>query len=290
MVGAVTERLRHLAAIAAGCAIGFAATPAVAADAPFPAPAAPLLAAPPSGPAFQLDLAIDLPLLGLSGVLALARFARTEGAFCAPLCDRNDVNGLDRTTAGYWSPGWQSASNFGLLALGVGAAAVLVADEGVRHAANDAVVVAESALVAIAVTSVMEQAVERPRPFLYGDNAPLSTRTSTDAALSFLSSHAAASFAIAASTTMTMLRLHPGTNRPWLVLATGGALATFISVARVLGGMHFITDSIGGAVVGASTGVLVPALHRSPVAVVPMASLADERGGGVHGIGVVARF
>ena len=229
-------------------------------------------------------------MLGLSGVLALSRFARTESAFCAPLCDRNDVNAVDRTTAGYWSPGWQSASNYGLLALGAGAAALLVGDEGLRHGANDAVVVAESTLVAIAVTSVMEQAVERPRPYLYGEKAPLSTRDSSDAALSFLSSHAAASFAIAASTTVAMVRLHPRTNRPWLVLATGGALATFVATARVLGGMHFITDSMGGAVVGASTGVLIPALHRSPAAVVPMVSLADGRGGGACGVGVVARF
>jgi hypothetical protein len=41
--------------------------------------------------------------------------------------------------------------------------------------------------------------------------------------------------------------------------------------------MHFISDSVGGAIVGTSLGVLVPALHGSPVAIVPMTG-KEQRG------------
>ena len=46
-------------------------------------------------------------------------------------------------------------------------------DEGLYPALNDMVVVAETALAATALASVMTLASSRPRPFLYGEEAPL---------------------------------------------------------------------------------------------------------------------
>jgi len=238
----------------------------------------------PLKPAFQLYSEVDLPILGIGLVFAGARLVRSQKAFCAPLCDSGDLNWLDRRTAGYWSPGWQDASNYGLLALGVGAAGLLFVDEGFFPAVNDGIVVAESALAGIAVASMMTLAAGRPRPFLYGEKAPLSDRNSADAGLSFLSSHAVASFAIASSTFVTMRRLHPRSKTPWVVLGVGSAIATFVASARVLGGLHFITDSVGGAIVGTSVGVLIPSLHGSPVAIVPVAAA------GTRGLAVAVRF
>jgi membrane-associated phospholipid phosphatase len=48
--------------------------------------------------------------------------------------------------------------------------------------------------------------------------------------------------------------------------------------------MHFISDSIGGAIVGTSLGVLIPSLHASPVTVVPVA------GEGQRGMALSFRF
>jgi membrane-associated phospholipid phosphatase len=238
----------------------------------------------PRHPAFQLYAELDLPILGIGLVFAGARFVRVQKAFCAPLCDRNDLNSIDRSTAGYWSPAWQSASNYGLVAVGAGAVTLLLLDEGFLPALNDAAVIAEAALAGIAVSSMMTIAAGRPRPFLYGEKAPVEDRNSVDAGLSFLSSHAAVSFAIATSTFVTMRRLHPRSNAPWLVVAVGGAMASFVATARVMGGMHFITDSVGGAIVGTSLGVLVPSMHASPVAVVPVT------GQGQQGMALRIRF
>jgi membrane-associated phospholipid phosphatase len=75
---------------------------------------------------------------------------------------------------------------------------------------------------------------------------------------------------------MTERRLRPTERLPFLILGVGLAAASFVGTARVMAGRHFITDSIGGAIVGTSVGVLVPALHGSPVRVVP--NVAPKQG------------
>ncbi len=223
-------------------------------------------------PAFQLYAEMDLPVLGIGLVFAGARLVRAQPAYCSPLCNPADLNALDRVTAGRYSPAWSSASDYALYGVMAGAAALLAIDEGALDALNDSVVVAESALSATAVNSIMTIAAGRPRPFLYSTDAPLADRQSSNAALSFLSSHTAIASAITASTFMAMKRLHPRSSLPYLVLAIGEAATAFIGTARVMAGMHFITDVTGGFVVGSSVGILIPALHDSPVKLVPVVS------------------
>jgi membrane-associated phospholipid phosphatase len=236
----------------------------------------------PTRPAFQLYAETDLPILGISVVFVSARLTRIEKAFCAPLCDPNDLNALDRTTAGWWSPAWATATDVGILALIGGAATTLVVDEGWLNALNDAVVITESAAAGMAVSSILTLATNRPRPFLYGENAPLEDRNRPSGSFSYSSSHSTVSFAIATSTFVALKRLHPRSPWPWLAAGIGGAGAAFVATGRVMAGMHFISDAVGGAVVGTSMGVLVPAMHGSPVKIVPVVG-ANERGFAVLG-------
>ena len=159
---------------------------------------------------------------------------------------------------------------------------MLVVDEGPLGALNDSVVVAESALSATAAVSIMTIAAGRPRPFLYGEKAPLSERNGSDAGNSFLSSHPAVAFAIATSAYVSARRLHPTSKFQYLVLGVGLGAGAFVGTARVLAGQHFITDAAGGALVGASIGILVSSLHASPVTVVPVVS-ETQRGLGIQG-------
>ena len=208
-------------------------------------------------PAFQLYAEIDLPVLTVGIVFAGVRFIQTRTAYCAPLCDRNGLNALDRTTAGRWSPSWLVASNVGLIATGVGAVALLIDDEGGVNALNDTLVIAESALSATAAASIMTIAAGRPRPFMYGEAAPLSERNSTDAANSFLSSHAAVSFAIATSTYIAMRRLHPRSQLSYAVLGIGLGGAAFVATSRVLAGQLFQVSGHDPATLGAVGGLLL---------------------------------
>ncbi len=228
--------------------------------------------------AFQLYAEIDIPVLSISAILASARLLRTDAPICAKVaghCDPASLNAFDRSFAGIWQPTWATLSDVGLATLSVGAGAVLLVDEGPLAALNDMVVVAESGFVATALPSMTTLATSRPRPYAYGSKAPLSQRNSGSAALSFISSHTSISFAIATSMFIAMKRLHPHSALPWVVLGVGLALASSIATARLLAGEHFPTDAMAGAVVGASVGTVVSAVHRLPIQVAPVAGGAQ---------------
>ncbi|HEX7671890.1 MAG TPA: phosphatase PAP2 family protein [Polyangiaceae bacterium] len=223
--------------------------------------------------AFQLYGEVDLPILTTSAILASARLFRTDPPVCPKVdghCDPATLNAIDRGFAGKWRPGWSTYSDVGLYSLAAGAATLLVIDEGVLPALNDMVVVAEAAFVATALPSMTTLATSRPRPFTYGNKAPLADRTSGGAALSFISSHTSISFAIASSMFVAERRLHPKSALPWVVLGVGLATATSVGTARVLAGQHFPTDVIAGAAIGASVGIVVASVHRLPIEVTPM--------------------
>jgi len=246
-------------------------------------------------PAFLLYAEIDPPLLATGAVFALARRYKTQAASCAPACDSVRLDALDKLTAGYYSATWSTASDYMLYGLGAATAGVLIADEGVLDALNDGVVIGEATLSATAAASIMTLAAGRPRPFLYGDpsfpsgyKAPLSIRNSGDASLSFLSSHTAEAFAMVTSLYVAEHRLHPRSRYPKYLLGVGLGVASTIGVARVMSGYHFITDVVGGAVVGSSVGVLVASVHSSPVHVVPV---VDHRpGGSAAGVALSGEF
>jgi membrane-associated phospholipid phosphatase len=247
-------------------------------------------------PAFLLYAEIDPPILAVGAVFVLGRRYKTQPAFCAPACDSVRLNAVDKLTAGYYSAGWSNASDYMLYGLGAATAGLLIADEGFLEALNDGVVIGEATLSATAVASIMTLAAGRPRPFLYGDptqlngyKAPLSIRNSSDASLSFLSSHTAEAFALATSLYVAERRLHPHAAYPKYILAGGLAVASAISVARVMSGYHFITDVVGGAIVGSSLGVLVASVHSSPVQVVPVLNKTPE-GGNTTGLALSGAF
>ncbi|MBV8757591.1 MAG: phosphatase PAP2 family protein [Deltaproteobacteria bacterium] len=257
----------------------------------------------PSKPAYQLYAELDPPILATGLVFIYGRSYKVTPVYCAPLCDPNGVksgpgvtnpypglNALDKVTAGYYSAGWSTASDIGLYGLAGAAAVTLVADEGVLSGLNDGVVVAEATLSAAALGSIMTLAAGRPRPLMYGDKAPESLRESGNGGLSFISSHTSESFALATSLFVTEHRRHPDEKWPYYMLGGGLGVASFVATARVMSGYHFITDVIGGAVVGSSVGVLITSVHKSPVKVIPVTN-QDARGnlsGG--GVGISGEF
>ncbi len=259
--------LRTVVFVASGLVVTLAVASARAAE-----PTSPTPPRQDRGPAYQLRPSIDLPVVGIGLVMASTRLFRAQPAYCAPLCDRVTLNALDRTTAGSYDSTWSTASTVGLVGVAAASAVYLFADERFVPAMSDAVVVLESALTAVGISSVASIAAGRPRPFLFGEKAPLDVRNSADASMSFVSSHAAVTFAVGISTFITAEHLRPTRPLvPVLVLVAGLASASFVTLGQVEAGNHFVTDAIAGAVVGASSGILVPALHNAPFRLVPIA-------------------
>lgn len=254
----------------------------------------------PTKPAYLLYAELDPPILATGLVFVYGRSYKVTPVYCAPQCDPNGVsngtntypalNALDKLTAGNYSAGWSTASDFGLYGIGAAAAVTLVADEGFVYGLNDSVVIAEATLSASALGSIMTLAAGRPRPFMYSDKAPLNVRTSGNAGLSFISSHTSESFAMVTSMFVTEHRRHPNAKWPYYMLGGGLGVASFVATARVMSGYHFITDVIGGALVGSSVGVLITSVHKSPVKVIPVTNhdAAGNLSGG--GVGISGEF
>ncbi len=224
--------------------------------------------------AYQLYWQIDGPVLAASGVLAFGRFIKQSEAsappYCTTLpegCSRDDLSAIDRPFAGRYSPAWGRASDVGMYALLAAPIPVLAFDEGIWNALNDSVVIYESVLLATALGGLGTLSANRARPFVYGNAAPLKTRESPDAALSFISGHSTACFALSTALFWTVERRHGFDAFSGAVLGVGTATSAFVSVSRVAAGKHFPTDVLAGALLGASVGTLMPFLHTTPVVV-----------------------
>jgi len=141
-----------------------------------------------------------------------------------------------------------------VLFLGLLVAAFLLARGARKVAVRRAVVAAGlSAGLALAIAQVVSRVVDRPRPFVSHPGAVhLFARHAADAG--FPSDHTTAAFAIAVA---LLLR-----SRPWGIAAL--VAATVLGLTRVAMGIHYPTDVLGGAVIGAVAALVLhhPRLRR----------------------------
>ena len=143
-----------------------------------------------------------------------------------------------------------------------------VREHSVQTGLADAFMYSEALSFTLAMTNLVKMAVRRPRPIAYLDAEAhrgdmTYTNTSTDSALSFFSGHSAMTATVSATATYLAFARDPHGARPWITLAVGTGLTTFVSVERVRAGRHFPTDVIAGAIAGAGIGLVVPHLHRT---------------------------
>lgn len=226
---------------------------------------------------FEIDPLADGALIGLSGSFAILTELIIGTGELKPQqpVDASRLIAMDRAVVKeQFDSSASTRSNIGLYA----AVAFAVIDpivSGFRedwHASvNDAFLYAESLTVTLAVTNLAKISVRRPRPTAYaqqqrlreqfGPNAP--DISATDSALSFFSGHTSIVAAVASTATYLAFARAPKSIRPWLTLAGGLALTTFVARERVDSGAHFPTDVIAGALAGGTVGVIVPHVHRT---------------------------
>lgn len=218
-----------------------------------------------------VDTAVTLGGLATSALIAVVKPSLASGQSCATRtpsgrCDPSSLNALDRTVVGNDSAGWRRASDVGqylALSLPVAATALDVAlgagDARLGPFVSDVLVMAEALAVSQVVTDVTKLAVRRPRPTQYREGAYVG---SVEHQVSFPSGHTSATSAAVTAYTVTFALRHP--DSPWRFAVAGGAVALTAMTAwgRVAGGMHFYTDVLGGAVIGAVAGLAVPLAHR----------------------------
>ncbi|HSW29829.1 MAG TPA: phosphatase PAP2 family protein [Longimicrobiales bacterium] len=193
----------------------------------------------------------------------------------------DDVNAFDRVAARSWSESWGTASDRGCDAL-LGAAVLVsfapqVVDGRWRDAVTLGVMFTEAALLVEGATYLAKDLAGRRRPWTHNtslsveERLRLSAADPLDARRSFFSGHAAVAFTLATIMSTVFADVHGRSRASDALWAASLSAAALTGLARVKSGMHYPSDVLVGAAVGAAIGRVVPALHRidraSPVQV-----------------------
>jgi membrane-associated phospholipid phosphatase len=243
--------------------------------------------------AFDVRWELDLPIAAATGLAGGTMHMLREELVqdrCAPSCDRERVNALDATTLGTFS---QDAADVGniLVATNVvlGPSVSLLAALGREHEdrwvhfAEDVALMGEVLGVSVFVHQLTTFAVQRPRPYVYGNHVSDELRRGANGYLSFYSGHTANAFAVASASSYLFMRRNP--DSPFVVplWTLSHGLAALQGYTRVTSGFHFWSDVLIGAVAGTSLGIAIPALHefRQDELALSIAPMPLPGGGGV---------
>jgi membrane-associated phospholipid phosphatase len=140
----------------------------------------------------------------------------------------------------------------------------------------------ETMTIASAMFTLSDGLIYRSRPYVYGNIAPLDLRMLKRSQRSFYSGHVTT----AAAASFFMAQVHKDFKgnpklQPWL-WGIAVALPAVMSYERIKAGYHFLSDCVVSYCMGAATGLLIPAMHRSKK--LQNVSLLPQVGNGYQGI------
>ena len=211
------------------------------------------------------ELALGATGLGLFGVgyLVDRRFEPLTPEEISAL-DPADVNALDRSATDNWSPGAAKASDYLAYASSAAPLTLMLSQPGRDQADVIGVMYLETYLLNSGLTYLLKNAFGRTRPFVYNKNPdiPASLRMSHTARRSFPSGHTSTAFSSLVFLATVHSRLNPDSSANGWVWGGCLAAAATTGYLRYTAGMHFPTDIIAGATLGAFAGWVVPQMHE----------------------------
>ncbi len=217
---------------------------------------------------YHTSWTVDGLIIGTSVVVAFTASAIDDGLQGLTIAEinslsKNDINPIDRLTAGFYSKEQSTVSDI-LVGASIVSPLLLMFDKNIRQ---DAIMIAgmylETMVFATFTPLYGKGGAKRIRPYVYGVNTPLSEKQSSDARRSFFSGHATSAFATSMFFANVYLDYYPNSQYKKYVWYGSIGLASTVSILRVSSGEHFISDIIVGAAVGSTIGYLIPFLHRS---------------------------
>ena len=126
------------------------------------------------------------------------------------------------------------------------------------------VMMAETFLVTEGLTKMGKVIVRRNRPFTYNPDFSLGEQTNNDARQSFPSGHTSITAGFSFFAAKVFHDLHPDSKARPFVWAGAALLPAATGYARYRAGKHFPTDILVGYALGATVGILIPELHKTP--------------------------
>lgn len=213
---------------------------------------------------FRLDSKPDAWLAPAAGALSIGAYlaSRTaSGLTEADLAILNtaDVLAVDRWATEYSSGSVRTASDIALgVALVIPAMVLTEFDEDYLHLAG---MYAETIALTWSVTAMLKTS-GRIRPLAYNPDASISDRLAPDMRESFPSGHTSVSMAAMVFLATVYDAYHPGTTMSKVFWVGGVGLGLTTGVLRIFSGMHYPSDVLVGALIGAAVGYIVPKLHQ----------------------------
>lgn len=218
---------------------------------------------------FTWEPAVDVPITLASGTtFALAYYVVSDEI--PPSGAKANPQGVDAWIPAHYDDGSALASDallYGSIGVGLGVAIAdgVLDDEGAKGARTRVWILTETFAVNQLATTSLKLAIDRPRPYtaLDPDEHPeiQPLIEDKDSEMSFPSGHAStvASMGFGAA---RMWQLSDGPRGQVIAAYSAASVATLaVSTLRVTAGVHHPTDVLGGAILGACVGIVVPTLH-----------------------------
>lgn len=176
----------------------------------------------------------------------------------------DNLNFVDRWVAGNHSGTANSISDIPFALSFVAPFAFLFDDEINDHTGQFLGLYIESLATTAGIYTITAGLVDRSRPYVYdnsGDTPP-ERRFRNNGQRAFYSGHVAATATATFFAAKVYSDYNPDASGKVFVWAGAAALPAAVGVFRLEAGQHFLTDVLLGYVLGATTGILVPELHK----------------------------
>jgi membrane-associated phospholipid phosphatase len=216
---------------------------------------------------FKTELPYLITSIGLMGSGFLLQALNTTDPFTIDeinRLDRNNVNPFDRPATYNWNPNMATTSDY----LTLGAMALPAFFLSTKHTQSQlgslVVMGLEVGTINYGITLSVKNLAHRTRPYIYNPNVAMEERTGNDSKTSFFSGHTSNAAAFSFFFAKVLNDYHPNMKTGLQITMWTVAIAIPATTAylRVESGKHFNTDVITGFVLGATTGWLVPQLHK----------------------------
>ncbi len=211
---------------------------------------------------FKKDVAPMTLGLGLTGIgIILNANADAADLEEINLLNIDDLNFLDRGEVLSYSSTAHTISDLILYSSATLPFITYFSNKRKANSGAIALMAIETALINNGITTIVKSSVQRYRPFNYNPRVDDATKLGSSSRKSFISGHVSTTASFAFLTARIITDLHPGMKRKHLVWITAACLPTVVGFLRIKAGKHFLTDVIGGYVVGAAIGYVIPSMH-----------------------------
>ena len=204
---------------------------------------------------------LGLTYLGLRGIQTKDPLTLAEANQKA--MSKGDINGFDRFSAGWYSQAADDASYMPFYASFVYPVVGLLNKNTRSKAGQVGVLYLETMATTGALFTLAAGYINRPRPLVYGTEAPIGKRQSKNSQRAFFAGHTAATAAASFFAAKVFADFNPDSKLKPYIWGVAAVTAGSVGYLRLKAGQHFLSDNIIGYGVGMAAGILVPHFHKT---------------------------